>query len=241
MLNFIIYEDQRRMRDLYEKVILEFLGNKKDGYRIIHIPRFTENTRKEIEQLDGKKIYLLDIQVPGKSGFDLAREIRYSGDWLSQIIVISGYEHFKSDVFSSKTLTLDFISKDEDIQKRLRETLELAYGISTTHRFFSFQSNGEIFRIPYHDILYFSKELNDNYTSIVTVKQTHKVKKSISQIEKILGNDLRFLKTHQSCIINLHNVQSVDLKIPIINFGDKETNLLSREHRKELKERLTIS
>ena len=239
MLNFIIYEDNLEMRIIYERVILEFIGRKSDCYRIIPISKFDDSTNKRLDSLDGRKIYILDIEVPGKSGLDFARDIRVKGDWFSQIIIISAFEDFKLDILYGKMLTLDFISKNENnTEKRLLETLSVAYQISSTRQFFSFQQNGELFHLPYRDILYFAKDLNDNYTSIITSSDTYRIKKSISEIEKIVGNDLCFLKTHQSCIINLDNVQSVDLSKSTINFGGKETNLLSREHKKELKERL---
>jgi len=239
MLNFIIYEDNLEMRTLYERVILEFVGRRRDCYRIIPISKFDGDTERILGSLDGRKIYILDIEVPGKNGLDFAREIRVKGDWFSQIIIVSAFEDFRVDIFYGKMLTLDFISKKKDnVEKRLLETLNVAYHISSTRQFFSFQQNGELFHLPYHDILYFVKDINDNYTSIITSRDTYRIKKSISEIEKIVGNDLCFLKTHQSCIINLDNVQSVDLSKSTINFGGKETNLLSREHKKELKERL---
>ena len=238
MLNFIIYEDYKKMRDLYEKVIEQFVGNKKEEYHITQIPEFNPSSQKKLEKLEGRKIYILDLKVPGKNGYDFAREIRSSGDWKSQIIIISALDHLRDEVFMGKMLALDFISKKEDVAKRLEETLEVAYNISTTHRFFSFRSGGELFHLPYHDILYFEKDLNDNYTSIITQQHTYKIKKSILQIEKILENDLRFFKTHQSCIVNLYNIKSVNLSRPVINFGGKQTSLLSRERKKELKERL---
>ncbi len=241
MLNFIIYEDQKVMSELYQNVIHQFIGQKKECYHIIHISEFNESSKRKLISLEGRKIYILDVKVPGKSGFDFAREIRFSGDWISQIIIISAFDYFKHHAFTGKMLALDFISKKENVSTRLRETLELAYQISTTNRFFSFQHNGELFHLPYHDILYFAKNLNDNYTSIVTNKNTYKVKKSILQIERILENDLRFLKTHQSCIVNLHNIQSVNLSNQVISFGEKKINLLSREHKKELKKKLTHS
>ncbi len=241
MLNFIIYEDHKKMRDLYEKVVHKFIGSKKDVYNIIPISEFDETTQDQLGSLEGRKIYILDIQVPGKSGFDFAREIRKSGDWKSQIIIVSAFEHFRYDIFMSKILTLDFISKNEDIAQRLKETLNIAYDICTSHRAFSFKFNGIVFRLPYRDILYFEKDLNDNHTSVVTKQGTYKVKKSIAQIERLVQNDVRFLKTHQSCIINLQNVESINLTDHTISFGEKQTNLLSREHKKELQEKLINS
>jgi len=241
MLNFIIYEDYKKMRDLYEKVIHQFIGNTKEEYHIMQISEFNSSTQKKLEKLEGRKIYILDLKVPGKNGYDFAREIRSSGDWKSQIIIISALEHLRNEVFMGKMLALDFISKRENVEKRLEETIEVAYHISTHNRFFSFQSEGKLFHLPYHDILYFEKDLNDNYTSIVTNQNTYKIKKSILQIEKILDHDLRFFKTHQSCIVNLYNIKSVNLSKKIINFGEKEITLLSRDHKKELKEKLTHS
>lgn len=241
MLNFIIYEDHQIMRDLYAKVVNKFIGNKQDTYNIIPISEFDDTTKGQLESLEGRKIYILDIEVPGKSGFDFAREIRKSGDWKSQIIIVSAFEHFRYDIFMSKILTLDFISKNENIDTRLKESLELAYDISTSYRSFSFKSNGAIFHIPYRDILYFEKDLNDNYTSVVTKNNTYKVKRSIMQIERLVATDWRFFKTHQSCIVNLQNIESVDLTDQIIYFGERQTNLLTRERKKELQEKLINS
>lgn len=239
MLNFIIYEDCKKMIEIYKKVIDEFVGKRKDGYHTLIFSQFDKDTKKKIKEIDGRKIFLLDIEVPGKSGIDLAREIRRSGDWISQIIIISAFERFKYDVFSAKLLALDFISKGENISSRLKESLVCAYDIATTYRSFSFQFEGDIYHVPYQDILYFAKDLNDNYTSIVTNNHTFKVKKSISEIEKLLHHDLRFFKTHQSCIVNLHRIVSVDMASSIIHFEKANTPLLARNKKKELKERLT--
>lgn len=240
MVNFIIYEDNMETTNFYKSVIRGFLGDKEDGYKIVSFSRYDNSLEEEIKNLLGKKIYILDVQVPGKNGLDFARDIRASGDWLSQIIIVSDFEKYKREAFTSKMLTLDFISKDENVSIKLKETLNLAYKITNTHRSFGFRYNGDIYQIPYHDILCFEKDLNDNYSFIVTNRGSYKIKESISSIEKKLDNDLRFLKTHRSCIINLHNVHSVELSTNTIYFNnDKKTNLLSRDRKKVLKEKLT--
>lgn len=240
MFNFIIYEDDMNTTNLYKEIIHEFIGGKKDGYKIISFNRYDNNLVEQIHNLMGKKIYILDVQVPGKNGLDLARDIRANDDWLSQIIIISDFEKYRKEAFTSKMLTLDFIVKDNEVTNHLKDTLNLAYKITNTHKAFTFQYNGDFYNIPYHDILYFEKDLNDNYSFIVTKKGKYKVKESITSIENKLRNDLRFFKTHRSCIINLHNVRLLELNTNSIYFiGGKETNLLCRNRKKELKERLT--
>ena len=240
MFNFIIYEDDINTTNLYKNIIHEFIGGKKDGYKIISFNRYDNNLVEQIHNLMGKKIYILDVQVPGKNGLDLARDIRASDDWLSQIIIISDFEKYRKEAFTSKMLTLDFIVKDNEVTNNLKNTINLAYKITKTHKAYTFQYNGDFYNIPYHDILYFEKDLNDNYSFIVTEKGKYKIKESITSIENKLKNDLRFFKTHRSCIINLHNVRLLELSTNTIYFiGSKEINLLCRNRKKELKERLT--
>ena len=240
MFNFIIYEDDMSATNLYKEIIHEFIGGKKDGYKIVSLNRYDNNLVEQIHNLMGKKIYILDVHVPGKNGLDFARDIRASGDWLSQIIIISEFEKYRKEAFTSKMLTLDFIAKDDDVTNCLKATLNLAYKITNTHKAYTFQYNGELYNIPYHDILYFEKDLNDNYSFVVTEKGSYKIKESITSIENKLKGDLRFFKTHRSCIINLHNVRLLELNTNTIYFiGNKETNLLSRNKKKELKEKLT--
>lgn len=61
---------------MYKDVIHNFFGNKDQNYKIVEFDRYTNTTLKQIKRIEGKKVFLLDIDVPGKSGLDLARKIR---------------------------------------------------------------------------------------------------------------------------------------------------------------------
>ena len=53
--------------------------------------------------------------------------------------------------------------------------------------------------------------------------------------------DERFYKTHRACFVNLKRIESVNFKENIIYFeNDKKIDLLSRNYKKGLKERLWI-
>ena len=62
----------------------------------------------------------------------------------------------------------------------------------------------------------------------------------IGWIENELKNDERFFRTHRSCIVNLNNISNVELKNSKIIFGKKSTNLLARDKKNELKDKLCI-
>lgn len=237
-MNFIIYEDNKKWQQLYKNSILKLIGNTNDKYNIEIMEKFEEKRFKEINQVLGKKIYLLDLEVPGKDGLDFAREIRKNGDWYSPIIIITSHECFKNEGYTSKILMLDFIVKKENIQNQLIESIKIALEINKEKESFNFTFNNEYYQIPYDDIYYFEKNLNDNYTTIVTKNQSYKIKESITKLTNQLHEFPNFFKSHQSCIVNLKNIEKVDFTNNIIYFSNCHTSLLSRGSKKELKNKL---
>lgn len=235
MINFIIYEDEKVYRDLYISIILKLIGSMQYAYKITEIDKYDKNTMSKIKKLVGKKIFILDIEVPGKSGLDLAREIRNSGDWNSQMIVATTHEQLKNSALTSRMLMLDFITKYFDLENSLKECLELSLNIVGNHASLNFQYNGELYQIPYDDILYIEKNVDDPYSTIVTKESKLEIKKMIGALENDLKDDRRFFRTHRSCIVNLDNITSIELKNSVIWFDDKSTGLLSRDKKAKLK------
>lgn len=239
MINFIIYEDEEKMRNIYKEVINKFFGNNNQSYKIIELSSYEEYKRNKVSVIDGEKIYLLDIDVPGKTGLELAREIRKSEDWNSQLIVITANEELKEESLTGKMLMLDFISKGDDIKIKLKETIMVAYNILSANSLIQIKQKGEIYQIKCKSILYIEKNLNDNYITIVTKNDKIIFKCSINHAADYLNNDPRFMKTHRSCIVNLLNIEKYDYVSNIIKFNNKTSiDYISREKKKELKERL---
>lgn len=241
MINFIIYEDEKKYREMYISIILKIIGSMQFAYKITEIDKYDKTTMSKINKLVGKKIFILDIEVPGKSGLDLAREIRNNGDWNSQMIVATTHEQLKNATLTSRMLMLDFISKYFDLEDSLKDSLKLSLNILENHRSLNFQYNGELYQIPYNDILYIEKNVDDPYSTIVTKISTIEIKRMIGVIEKELSDDKRFYRTHRSCIVNIDNITSVELKNNVIWFGKKSTMLLSRDRKAGLKELLENS
>lgn len=238
MINFIIYEDEKKYREKYISIILKVVGKMKIAYRIIEIDKYQKNTLSKIQELVGKKIFILDIEVPGKSGLDLAREIRKNGDWKSPMVIVTTHEQLKNAAFTSRMLMLDFISKFYNCEENLKETLTLSLDIIESNPSLNFQYNGELYQIPYDDILFIEKNVDDIYSTVITRNEKLKIKRTIGNIEVELSKDNRFFRTHRSCIVNLDNITSVLLRDCIIKFGKIETPLLSRDKKKDLKIKL---
>ena len=235
---FIIYEDEKEYATKYKNVIHRKLGPTNLNYKIIEINEYNEKSKKELTEMDGNKVYILDIEVPGKSGLELARKIRKTGDWGSPIIIVTSHEEFRNVGYTGKILMLNFISKKQELEKDLYDTLEVALEINMANKSLRYTNKGESYLIPHQDILYIEKSLNDNISNIVTKNHTYNIRKSIKELEKELSGAINFVKTHRSCIVNLENVKYIDFENNIIVFINKEITLLSRAHKKNLKERM---
>lgn len=236
-MNFILYEDEKRYIEYYKNSIYRLLGPTNINYKILEINEYNEETENKIEKLEGSKIYILDIEVPGKNGIELARKIRKNGDWSSPIIVVTSHEEFKQVGYTGKILMLNFISKKDNIEKDLYETLCVALEINSQKPSFCFINKGELYQILYSDILYIEKSLNNNNSIIVTKENKFEIRKTINSLEEELSFNVCFFKTHRSCIVNLKNITHIDFENNIISFKDKKIDLLSRANKKKLKEK----
>lgn len=237
-MNFIIYEDENKYIEKYKKIIRKLLGPLDLNYKIIEIKEYNESSKEIINNTEGSKIYILDIEVTGKNGLDLARRIRKTGDWTSPIIIVTSHEEFKNVGYTAKILMLNFISKCKELENQLIETLKVALEINLSNKSLCYTNKGETYRIPYKDILYIEKSLNDNICNIITKNNNYFIRKTIIELEKILSDDIAFIKTHRSCIVNIRNIKSVDFEKNTIFFENNKINLISRTQKRKLKERM---
>lgn len=235
---FVIYEDEKDYAKRYKKVINKLLMGTNFNYEIKEINEYNEITEKQLENIGGNKTYILDIEVPGKTGLELARNIRKSGDWTSPIIIVTSHDEFRTVGYTGKILMLNFISKSEGLEEQLFDSLETALEINMSNKSLRYTNKGELYNIPYQEILYIEKSLNDNTSNIVTKSHIYNIRKTIKELEEELSNTIDFVKTHRSCIVNLKNVKHIDFENNIIKFVNKKIDLISRANKKALKERL---
>lgn len=238
LLNFIIYEEEENIRTIYKNIIHSIFASNNNAYKIYEFEKYDDNFVNSIRNILGKKIFLLDIEVPGKTGIELARDIRKSGDWLSQLIIITSHDELRENNIMRRILMLDFISKCRNLDNDLRKAINVAYNILNSNKSISIKQNGEIYKIGCNEILYIEKDLNDNYVTIYTNNEHLSMKGSISSFETALKGDPRFMKIHRSCIINLNNVKSYDVTNNIVKFENNSIDLVARNKKKELKEKL---
>ena len=236
-MNFIIYEDEDYFCNLYKSVIHKFMGPNDNHYKIYLFKEYSDKMLDFIKDLSGQNIYVLDIEVKGKSGLDLAREIReFKRTTDDQIIIATAHKDLVENAYHKKLLMVDFISKFDSLEEQLVLCFRESYETFNANKFLSYKQDGEIIRIPYKDILFIEKDKFEECLYIETLDDRFKYKTIIATVEKLLNGDKRFFKTHRSCIVNLYKITKLNTSIPIIYFKHKSTNCLSREKKKELEE-----
>lgn len=229
MIEFIVYEKNIELKNFYERIIHNFLGKREENFKVFDFGE-TENTK------DCRNIYILSSQNC-KEILDIARKIRKNDDWNSQIILISNFENAKYNVFNNRLGILDYINSNDKVCNKLKLALYTAYKILNLDKTVSFILNNEVHKIPYYDILYIEKSNNQNYCLIHTEDKEYRITDTIKDLEEKLDPAF-FFKTHRSCIVNIHNIISYNCNNDTICFKNKHTDMVARERKKLLKNRL---
>ena len=135
MLKIIIYEDNKASLERAIAATHKALGNYDVDYKICKYLNYCDDLIEDMNDRINKKIYILDIEVPEVSGIELAAKIREK-DWDCIIIFVTLHPECKNDIFYSRLMAYDYISKYNTYDKRLEKTIEQAYKIVGKKRVF---------------------------------------------------------------------------------------------------------
>ena len=169
-------------------------------------------------------VAFLDIQMPGRSGIEVARSIAGT----CAIVFITAHNAYAVDAFESEAL--DYILKPvteerlERTVKRLKERLALPHPASNEAEAFEkvasvlersqrrlqwikAQHKDGVRLIPVADVLYF--RATDKYTMVRTREGEHLIRKTIKELEAELDSE-QFWRVHRAAIVNARAIHMVD-------------------------------
>ena len=235
MLRFIICEDNKEHLERFCNIINKVMMPYNFEYKINKFTQYNKEVEEIINEKGDIKVYLLDIELPVISGLEIASEIR-ENDLESIIIFITAHNEFKNDIFYSRLLATDFISKDSLWSDRFEDSMNYVVNILEKRQMLIFDYNHNTYRIPYSSINYIEK-IQDNQKCIIHTEngETFDIKETVTALAERLGPN--FFKSHKSCIINLDKVKIIDYTNSKIVFQNNEfIYLLSNRMKKALKE-----
>lgn len=233
MINIIVYEDEKPFMEKNIACINKALSKINVDYRIKKFTSYNKELESIIKDTENRKIYILDVEVKNISGLELASKIR-ENDWNSIIIFSTAYEKYKNDVFYIRLMVLDFICKYNGYEQRLIDNIRTAVSIIDKNNVFKFSYNHVIYRIPFDQICYIEKEPIIKRCIIHTLTNDFYIAGTLNGIMKNLEGN--FVRTHQSCIVNLDNTEKIDFSNNIIMFKNNiQTDMLTNKMKNEVK------
>lgn len=233
MLDIIVYEDKDNFMQKNITTVNRAFANNDIDYRIYKFNKYSSKFDDLINDKENKKIYILDVETNDVSGIEIASRIR-EVDYDSFIIFATAYEKYRNDVFYSRLMVLDYISKYSEYETRLYDDLMAAIKIVFKEKTFVFSYNHVVYRIPYNHICYIEKEPIIKRCIIHTIDNNFYIVKPINWLADNLSSN--FMKVHQSCIVNLDNIKEIDCSNNVIIFKNGDcTCLLTEKKKKEIK------
>lgn len=144
-------------------------------------------------------ILLLDIEMSGLSGIELAKQLRREGN-RSEIIFITSHYEFYGEGYEVDAL--HYLIKPIEQEKLFTVLTKAAERLAVAPPSLVVCSDGETVRLYERDILYVEASLH--YILIRTKEREYKVKENFSAFAKRLSED--FYQAHRSFLISLKHI-----------------------------------
>lgn len=173
-------------------------------------------------------LILLDIEMPGKSGMELAACMKPALPDV-KIIFITSHIEYAIDAFE---LSIFRYVPKSDIKKRLPLAVADALRLLSLEegKVYTIRTSSRLEKIPYKDILYLERDGKN--VSIVTAAGTSKVRRTLQQVFEELAAE-EFIFIDRGCIVNLIHVMQVKNGTAVLKDGTALP--ISRSHLPEVK------
>lgn len=164
-----------------------------------------------VQSIQNGKVFdlvYLDIEIPYIDGINGARTMR-DMELSTLIVYISNYETYFRQLFDTEPFR--FLSKPIDDKELFENVFMAAYKrVKKSAKFFMYTYNKIIYKVCINEIMYFESNNRLIYIHTRGTKNDGKFYNRLSSIEKdsaIKCN--RFLRIHQSYLVNYEYIQSV--------------------------------
>jgi DNA-binding LytR/AlgR family response regulator len=204
LLHICICDDEKVQRNNLKVIISTQLGLKGIDFHIAEC----EDGESLLESLNKNKncfdIIFLDIEMNGMNGIETAKQIRDIND-IAVIIFVTGFTDYVFNGYEVRALNYVLKPyKEEKIVDILSQALKQIDSIQ--NKFLMIQLNRNIYRIYFHDIIYFISDKRK--LIVVTDENTYEFYGKLDDIEKEVPSF--FIRIHQRYLVNLNFVSCVE-------------------------------
>lgn len=178
-------------------------------------------------------LILLDIEMPGSTGMELARRIR---PCLPDVRIIFITSHIEYAIDAFELSIFRYVPKD-DLDRRLPGAVTDALGLILLEdgKVYTIRTNSRLEKIPYKDIFYIERD--GRYASITSAAGVSRVRKSLQQVYEELGAE-EFFYIDRGCIVNMIHIMQVKGGQVVLKNGVELP--VSRSHLQGVKEQINM-
>lgn len=231
-MNIYICEDSIEQLNHVKKVIANYIMIEQLDMTLALATTNPYELIAKVENSNDIGIYFLDIDLSSDiNGVQLAQKIR-EFDALGHIIFITSHSELTYLTFKYKVSALDFIIKDDitQLDHSIRECLEVCQkrlqSIIEREKIdkLEIKSGSQKLFINYDDIIFFESSPNPHRIILHLVNRRLEFYGNLKEYDDL---DDRFFRCHQSYIINVDHITSIDKKNRLVHFHNGETCYIS--------------
>ena len=157
-------------------------------------------------------IVLLDIQMPGMNGLDLAARLALEGEGMPAVIFVSAHEDYALNAFDVHAL--DYLVKPvraARLEQALRRVAALRgrsseAAVTPRREHFAVHERDRLLLVPVIDVLYLKAELK--YVTLRTRTRDYLIEDSLASIEEEL--DDVFVRVHRNTLVARKAIMGVE-------------------------------
>lgn len=202
MIRIAVVDDEQFFLDNVEQISHDYFNNINEPYEVV-VYNHSGNLLWDLEDDVYYDLYLLDVQMPGIGGLELAQKIRLLYDE-PYIVFVTSYEEYCRHGY--KYNAYSYILKNEMDQELPRVLDELGrLLIKQQEKQLIIEKYSQICKVNYKDIYYL--HIDDKYTEIITQLKKYSVRRSLKNVyEELSENSKEFIYADKAYVVNIRHI-----------------------------------
>ncbi|CEO28108.1 LytR/AlgR family response regulator transcription factor [Paraclostridium sordellii] len=228
MLNIVICEDEIEQQEILKDYLEQILNEINIKYEILIFNSGEELFNNYPENID---IFLLDIQMDGLNGMEVARKIRQIDKKEVEIIFTTSLIEYIQEGYEVRAYRyLLKPIKLEDLKKHIILCIEEL--TKNKESYIAVNEKNNTCKVKISEITYI--EIQKREMTIHTINEDYTINSSMSKLENELSK-YNFYRCHKSFMVNIDFIKNIKQYIAILD--NKEEVPISRYRFKETKYR----
>ncbi|MDU1453863.1 MAG: LytTR family DNA-binding domain-containing protein [Paeniclostridium sordellii] len=228
MLNIVICEDEIEQQEILKDYLEQILNEINGKYEILIFNSGEELFKNYPDNID---IFLLDIQMDGLNGMEVARKIRQIDKKEAEIIFTTSLIEYIQEGYEVRAYRyLLKPIKLEDLKKHIILCIEEL--TKNKESYIAVNEKNNTCKVKISEITYI--EIQKREMTIHTINEDYTINSSMSKLENELSK-YNFYRCHKSFMVNIDFIKNIKQYIAILD--NKEEVPISRYRFKETKSR----